>query len=735
MSFHINQFTIAYLEFALMCGLILFFQLKTEKSKLTNRVISLLFAIGTFQNLVQLLDFSVGGSGLIRQMISPLNAINIVVLMSVIGCFGYCFPSLASENIRNFKRVVMLLGGIAGISAIVIIVMALQGIEHWHFANVVLVLQAVVVLAIGIRHPLLRPQSTLPDVSQPQVEDVRQSRITRPAMFLVIMPITVIGALTVLSEHMDWLPGQSVWDRYVLTQSIWVVIRAYLFIVGIIAFSRYAPHGMRFLYKLIIVFAIGLMFVINGLALFMGRQLTLEFHEYQAQAIAADALDIAFNGQTLQQYLHDHLWPIALVAVFANIGLIIVGQIFFRTALLKPLNTLVEGIERVRAGDLNVRVPIHSGDEIGMMAGAFNEMIASVDSSQAALRLANANLEARVAERTQDLEEALVSAEKANRAKTLFLAKMSHEFRTPLNAIMGFAQLLEQEHPETRHPTTIYNNGHHLLSLVANVLDVAQGEVNQLKLSPEVVDLPLTMQAIVQTMAYRAQRKTIDIHYHASDLPTFVIADAMRLRQILINLLDNAIKFTDDGAVTLNVECHERTTHNATFRFSVSDSGIGIAPEQLEQIFKPFQQTIDGEGFKEGAGLGLAISQQLVSLMGGKIQVESKPDEGSQFWFLIKLPLKGQALSHSETVHFEHTANATDGMKLPSDAIFAQIRASAQIGDVTDIERQLSVLVDQDDKYGPFAEEIAIFTRDFQMHSLRQWLDSLMPTLDESPIQ
>ena len=728
MLFLVNQFTIAHLEFALLCSMFLIFQLQADRSSYAGRAINVLLAIAVFENILQAVDISFVSVGLVKQIIVVLNAICVVALMSSMVTVAYCVPSLAKENIPGFKRLVTLVCGIAGISIVVIVAMSSQRIDHWPFVNAVIALLALILIAIGIKHPIFKLQPSQRNLF-PQIDHLRQNRFIRPVVIMLVVPMVVLAGVAAFGGFEDWFEGKSPWDGFVVTQTIWIIIRSYLFVVAIILFSRYAPMGMRFLHKLIIVFAIGLMLIFNGLALYLGRHLTLSFDYAKAQAAVANPLPVTFVLPELHHYLHDQLWPIAVIAIIANVGLVVVGQLFFNSSLLKPLDTLIEGIGRVRAGELNVRVPIHSGDELGELAGAFNEMISSVDSSQAALLAANANLEDRVAERTQALEQALVSAEKANRAKSLFLAKMSHEFRTPLNAIMGFAQLLEQEHPDARYPATIYNNGHHLLSLVSNVLDVARGEVNQLKLKPEVVDLPLLVQTIVQSMAYKAQGKELTVHYQSSELPTYVMADSMRLHQVLINLLDNAVKFTTVGSVILSVNCSERDAYKANFHFSVADSGSGISQEQIAQIFEPFQQTVDGESFKEGAGLGLAISQQIVGLMGGEIQVESSLGEGSRFWFDVTLPLKGDALSHSADLRFEHVPGGQE-LKLPTDAIFAQIRASAQIGDVTDIERQLDVLVQQDEGLRAFAEEVRVYSNEYQMQRLRQWLDELIVSTD-----
>jgi two-component system sensor histidine kinase/response regulator len=231
------------------------------------------------------------------------------------------------------------------------------------------------------------------------------------------------------------------------------------------------------------------------------------------------------------------------------------------------------------------------------------------------------------------------AAESANRAKSTFLANMSHELRTPLNAILGFAQLMERSGDLTAQQqdflSTINRSGEHLLTLINDVLEMSKIEAGRIALHPVPCDLYCFLHAIEDMVQVRAEAKALTLQVElASNLPQYILVDEGKLRQVLINLLGNAIKFTDAGGVRLRVLLVPNKLH-----FEIHDTGRGIAADELHQLFQPFVQTASGIQVSEGTGLGLTISRQFVQLMGGEIQVNSTVGLGSTFSFEIPVEL------------------------------------------------------------------------------------------------
>ncbi|MEG3931327.1 AAA family ATPase [Microcoleus sp. T3_B1] len=314
--------------------------------------------------------------------------------------------------------------------------------------------------------------------------------------------------------------------------------------------------------------------------------------------------------------------------------------------------------------------------ENNVIAGAFTPKrveVLRMLSGQVAIALENANLyhtlEVKVEERTEELkakntrleveiqerQRAEQAAEAANRAKSQFLANMSHELRTPLNGILGYTQILKRDTGLTSQQNSginiIHQCGEHLLTLINDVLDLSKIEAGKMELYLTEFHLSDFLQGITEICQIRAQQKGISLIYEPlTRLPTCVQADEKRLRQILINLLGNAIKFTEKGGVSFKVDrvktqqslsspIPNPQSPTAKFIFQVEDTGIGIGPDELSKIFLPFEQASGSDRQIEGTGLGLPISRQLVEMMGGELKVQSSLGKGSIFWFELELPI------------------------------------------------------------------------------------------------
>ena len=308
---------------------------------------------------------------------------------------------------------------------------------------------------------------------------------------------------------------------------------------------------------------------------------------------------------------------------------------------LNPLLQLSENTKRIAGGDYNFDLPPVRYREIDNLQSSFKAMIAAVKDREEALREAHGQLEQRVEERTAQLKKAKEAAEAANRAKSTFLANMSHELRTPLNAVLGFSQVMKIDPDATttqrKNLDIITRSGEHLLNLINNVLDIAKIESGRVELEESHLDLYQLLKEMKFMMLVRAHEKGLDFTLEQSPaLPRYIVADVGKLRQVLLNLIGNAIKYTTSGTVILRAMAEEKEySGSIPIRFEVEDTGPGIRPQDRERIFSPFVQLRDRPPTEAGTGLGLAICKQYVELMGGTIGVAGEPETGSVFHFEV----------------------------------------------------------------------------------------------------
>ena len=301
---------------------------------------------------------------------------------------------------------------------------------------------------------------------------------------------------------------------------------------------------------------------------------------------------------------------------------------------------------------LTIKEAIRSYDRDKQLADK-NELLEKKNQELAQL---NASLEQKVAERTleltrsnEELQKAKEAADLASKSKSTFLAHMSHELRSPLNAIIGFTELLLNDVSlsieQRENLEIISRSGEHLLTLIDDVLDMAKIEAGRIALNESNFDLHYLLSTLEEMLRLKAENKSLQLRFElAQNLPQYIQADEGKLRQVLINLLGNAIKFTESGSVTLRVNIAHRTDRSSNSQtsyllFEVEDTGPGIAPEEIDLIFEAFGQTAAGKKMQQGTGLGLPISQQFVQLMGGEIAVESQVSQGTIFRFDVRISL------------------------------------------------------------------------------------------------
>ena len=419
--------------------------------------------------------------------------------------------------------------------------------------------------------------------------------------------------------------------------------------------------------------------LLNGagrLQMQMGRQTVLaRFAYFQPWDWYLLALDPMQEIYGVADRMRPFLYVMAVIAAM----IISLALMLLTRRLTRPLNDLVQGADRIGKGDLDIRIPVQSKDEFGHLATKFNQMTIHLQETLTALKQSHQELENRVAERTKNLtlmnqalnNEVLVRKQKeqelkkANQAKSEFLANMSHEIRTPINSIIGFSEVLSamvSDPQQKNYLQAVITAGRHLLALITDLLNLSKIEAGKIAIHVTPVSLTTLFQEIHDLFKVKLSRKHLTFSIHLDDLlPRYLLLDEMRLRQVLTNLVGNAFKFTENGQIHLSAKIFDRPSPDTVdLMIRVRDTGIGISMDQQALIFESFEQ-----GHKDitrkygGTGLGLAISRQLVELMKGRIQVDSRPGFGSCF----EIVLPGVIISRTG----EQTQKSSDTVSLKID--------------------------------------------------------------------
>jgi signal transduction histidine kinase/CheY-like chemotaxis protein len=349
---------------------------------------------------------------------------------------------------------------------------------------------------------------------------------------------------------------------------------------------------------------------------------------------------------SLKTQMHEFYRLVALTAVIAFFASLM-ATLWLVSLFIMPVNALLATIRDItQHRDYRCRAPEAVMQEFSELSSSFNQMISEIERRGDQLEQVNSELEQRVKARTEALETALEVANQANQAKAEFLAVMSHEVRTPLNGVIGFAELLklQQLDQEAEDTVALLNeSAQTLLALLNQILDFSKLDADKVELESQHFNIQDFMQSVLETNLAKAERKGLQLKLELGGYAGSVRGDPFRLRQILNNLIDNAIKFTDEGEVRIEAIARQQNGEH-WIDFAVEDTGSGISQAKLETVFSPFAQADSSVTRKYGGtGLGLAICVQLIELMQGQHGVDSRVDHGSRFWFRLPMPESSQS--------------------------------------------------------------------------------------------
>ena len=364
------------------------------------------------------------------------------------------------------------------------------------------------------------------------------------------------------------------------------------------------------------------------------------------------------------------LWITGLVIMGVLVLLAWLISIRLQAVISRPIHQMASIARRVsEENTYHLRATKHGNDELGKLIDVFNGMLARIQERDADLARHRDILEDKVAARTTELLElnrnltlAKENAEAGTRSKSEFLANMSHEIRTPLNGIIGMTELAlttDLDEDQRDFLETVQASAASLLHLLNDILDFSKIEAGKMEADPAPFDLRNLLREITAPLAFTAKNKNLDLEFHvADDVPTRLIGDHGRIRQIIVNLVGNALKFTSEGRVDVTVQAPSRHQSSIVLQFSVRDTGIGIPGHKVCLIFEPFSQA-DGSTTRQygGTGLGLGISRQLCSLLGGRIWVDTELGVGSTFHFTVRCEV-------DETIQGVAARNKTERLRL-----------------------------------------------------------------------